>query len=143
MNQDSDSTVVKVNSLLLGTLMFVFGFLKLFEPFSTWFDVQITKSGLPRLSIPAGIAGEMIIGLGLLSTPIVRRKASKLYNPIVFTASAGLIVNMGVAIYVHLHPDVPAHVLPLGIKPPFIPSVVLILAAGNLYALQRSRQRQT
>lgn len=123
--------------------MFVFGFLKLFEPFSTWFDVQITKSGLPRLSIPAGIAGEMIIGLGLLSTPFVRRKASKLYAPVVFVASVGLIVNMGVAIYVHLHPEVPANVLPLGIKPPFIPSFVLILAAVNVYALYRCRGRQT
>jgi hypothetical protein len=123
--------------------MFVFGFLKLFEPFRTYFGVQIAKSGLPRLSIPAGIAGEMVIGLGLLSTPIVRRQASKLYNPVVFAASAGLIVNMGVAIYVHLHPEVPARVLPLRIKPPFIPSVVLVLAAGNLYALQRDRQRQS
>lgn len=143
MNHKSYSTVVKYNSLLLGTLMFVFGLLKLFEPFRTWFDVQIAKSGLPRLSIPAGIAGEMIIGLGLLSTPFVTRKAPNLYTPVVFVASAGLIVNMGVAIYVHLHPEVPARVLPLGIKRPFIPSFVLILAAVNLYALRRGSERQT
>ena len=34
---------------------------------------------------------------------------------------------MGVAIYVHLQPGVPASVLPLGIKPPVIPVIVLLL----------------
>ncbi|MET0701785.1 MAG: hypothetical protein ABWY93_19205 [Mycobacterium sp.] len=122
--------------------MFVFGFLKLFEPFNKWFKVQITESGLPRASIPAGIAGEMVIGLGLLSTPVVKRMAPNLYTPVVFAASAGLIVNMGVAIYVHVQPEVPSNVLPLGIKPPIIPSFVLILAAVNLYALHRGKGRQ-
>lgn len=140
MNRTAHNNVVKYNSLFLGTLMFAFGFLKLFEPFRTWFDVQITKSGLPRLSIPAGIAGEMIIGLGLLSTPFVRKKAQNLYAPVVFVASAGLIVNIGVAVYVHLQPEVPANVLPLGIKPPFIPSFVLLLAAVNLLALRRHNE---
>jgi hypothetical protein len=141
VHQNASSNVVKYNSLFLGIFMFAFGFLKLFEPFSTWFDVQITKSGLPRLSIPAGISGEMIIGLGLLSTPFVRKRIPNLYTPLVFVASAGLIVNMGVAIYVHLQPEVPANVLPLGIKPPFIPSFVLLLAAVNLIALRRGKGR--
>jgi len=34
---------------------------------------------------------------------------------------------MGVAIYVHLQPGVPASVLPLAIKPPVIPVTVLLL----------------
>jgi hypothetical protein len=44
----------------------------------------------------------------------------------------GLIVNMCVAIYVHLQPNVPAEVLPLGIKPPFIPLSFLALAVWEL-----------
>jgi uncharacterized membrane-anchored protein len=142
MKHPSHSTVVKYDSLFLGTLMFVFGFLKLFEPFRTWFDVQITKSGLPRVSIPAGIAGEMIIGTGLLSTFLLRGKAENLHAPVVFVASAALIGNMGIAVYVHLQPEVPANVLPLGIKAPVIPSIVLLLAAVNLLALRRENERQ-
>jgi len=47
-------------------------------------------------------------------------------------ASLSLIVMMCVATYVHLQPNVPASVLPLGIKPPVIPLSFLLLAAGNL-----------
>jgi hypothetical protein len=39
-----------------------------------------------------------------------------------------LVTQMFVAIYVHLQPQVPAGVLPLGIKPPVIPGVVLLFA---------------
>jgi hypothetical protein len=53
-------------------------------------------------------------------------------------ASAGLVVNMGVAIYVHLQPEVPANVLPLGIKPPLIPLVFMLLAGLNLFELFRT-----
>ena len=123
--------------------MFAFGFLKYFEPFRTMFDVQITKSDLPRLSIPVGKIAEMAIGLGLLLPAVFRQKFSNLDGPIVFVASAGLVINMGVAIYVHLQPEVPARVLPLGIKPPFIPLFVLFLAVANLYQLYRGNRRQS
>jgi hypothetical protein len=46
---------------------------------------------------------------------------------ILLIACSSLFVEMLVAIYVHLHPGVPAAVLPLGIKPPVIPLVVLLL----------------
>ncbi len=42
-------------------------------------------------------------------------------------ACSSLFVVMLVAIYVHLQPGVPAEVLPLGIKPPVIPLLVLLL----------------
>lgn len=143
MTQTQGNKIVKRNSLFLGVFMFLFGFLKLFQPFSGWFDIQVTKSGLPRFSIPLGKAGEMAIGLGLLSAPCFRQRVPKLYDPIVFAASAGLIVNMGVATYVHVQPEVPANVLPLGIKPPFIPLFVMCLAAVNLYQLDRGKTRQS
>lgn len=123
--------------MFLGVFMFLFGFLKLIEPFRTMFDIQITKSDLPRFSIPMGKAGEMAIGLGLVLPTCFRQKIPNLYSPIVFGASAGLIVNMGIATYVHLQPEVPANVLPLGIKTPFIPLFVMFLAAVNLYQIYR------
>ena len=51
-----------------------------------------------------------------------------------------LVTQMSVAIYVHLQPEVPANVLPLGIKPPVIPSVVLVL--GLLTALLSGRSEE-
>ena len=137
MKQTKDDKILKYNSIFLGVFMFLFGFLKLFEPFHTWFDIQITKSGLPRFSIPLGKAGEMAIGLGLLLPSCFRQTIPSLYSPIVFATSAGLVVNMGIATYVHLQPEVPANVLPLGIKTPFIPLFVMFLAAVNLYQLYR------
>lgn len=139
-----DDKFLKYNSMFLGTAMFSFGFLKFFEPFRTWFAIQITKSGLPRFSIPMAIAGEMSIGLGLLSAPYLGRcGGSKLYGPIVSAASAALIANMGGATYVHLHPDVPADVLPLKIKPPVIPLLFMSLAAVNLFRLGRDNKRRS
>ena len=133
----SANKILTYNSLFLGTVMFVFGFLKFFDPFNTWFHVQISKSGLPPLSIPMGIAVETSIGLSLLLASLFREKIGSLFKPIVSMASAGLIVNMAIAIYVHVQPEVPADVLPFGIKPPFIPLVVMLLAVLNLVELRR------
>jgi hypothetical protein len=41
------------------------------------------------------------------------------------------------AIYVHLQTNVPAEVLPLKIKPPFIPASTLLLAFLNIYLLSK------
>jgi len=140
MRTTSENEVLKYNSRFLGTVIFAFGVLKFFEPFHAWFHIQIAKSGLPPLGVPLGIAGEMSIGLGLLLASSFRTKIKSLFTPIVALASAGLIVNMAVAIYVHLQPEVPANVLPLGIKPPFIPLVFMLLAGLNLFELFRTNQ---
>ncbi|OBG54866.1 MULTISPECIES: hypothetical protein [unclassified Mycobacterium] len=143
MTPISDNKAVKYNSMFLGSTMFLFGFLKFFDPFRSWFDVQITKSGLPRLCIPMGIAGEISIGLGLLSAARVGRETSNLVGPIASAASAGLIANMAGATYVHVHPEVPANVLPLKIKPPIIPLVFMLLAAVNLVQLRRDHGQRS
>ena len=140
MRTTSENTVLNYNSRLLGTVIFIFGFLKFFEPFHTWFHVQIARSGLPPLSAPLGIAGEISIGLSLLLASSFRRRIGNLFAPISALASAGLIVTMAVAIYVHLQAEVPADVLPLGIKPPFIPLVFLLLAGLNLFQLFRTNE---
>ena len=46
-----------------------------------------------------------------------------------------LFTQMGVAIYVHLQPGVPASVLPLGIKPPVIPIFVLLLGLFTAFGV--------
>lgn len=141
MRDASENNFLRYESMFLGATMFAFGFLKFFEPFHTWFHIQIAKSGLPPLSIPVGVAGEMAIGLGFLSASFLGRKIKGLFAPMVFLASAGLMVNMGVAVYVHLQPDVPAGVLPLGVKPPFIPLLFMLMAGGNLFQLSRTDRK--
>lgn len=125
----------KVLSLFLGVLMFAFGFLKFFEPFHGWFEVQIQQSHLPQESILAGKLGEMITGC-LFVLPWLRRSlAAKSGDQLLLLACLTLVVQMCVAIYVHLQPQVPANVLPLGIKPPVIPVVVLLLALLTAFAV--------
>ena len=118
--------------LFLGVAIFLFGFLKFFDPFHSWFEVQITNSGLPPLSFIMGIAGEMGTGLALLGSFFSRRQLGRAHHVISAGACLSLILVMCVATYVHLQPDVPAKVLPLGIKPPVIPLSFLMLAASDL-----------
>jgi hypothetical protein len=108
--------------------MFMFGFLKFFEPFHGWFEIQIQQSHLPHESILAGKLGEMVVGC-LFVWPWLRRSlTTKSRDQLLLVASTMLVTQMCVAIYVHLQPEVPASVLPLGIKTPVIPAVVLLLA---------------
>jgi len=53
-----------------------------------------------------------------------------------------LFMQMGVAIYVHLQPQVPAGVLPLGIKPPFIPVSVLLLGLITAFGVWKRLQAE-
>ena len=140
MRNTSENKVLKYNSRFLGTVIFVFGFVKFFEPFHTWFHIQIANSGLPLLGFPLGIAAEISIGLSLLLASVFRQRLNGLFTPIAALASAGLIVNMAVAIYVHLQPEVPANVLPLGIKTPFIPLAFALMAGLNLFQLCRTNE---
>ncbi len=114
-------------SLFLGVVMFLFGFLKLFEPVRGWFDIQIQQSHLPHEAILAGKVGEMVTGCLFLLPSVWRSLTAKSKDLFVLIACLMLVVQMGVAIYVHLQPEVPASVLPLGIKAPVIPVFVLVL----------------
>ena len=66
------SRLSKVLSLLLGIQMFMFGFLKFFQPIRGWFDVQIQQSHLPHEAIIAGKLTEMLTGV-LFLLPWLRR----------------------------------------------------------------------
>jgi len=108
--------------------MFMFGFLKLFQPFHGWFEIQIQRSHLPDEAILAGKLGEMVTGCLFLLPWLRRSLPAKSRDQILLLACLMLVTQMCVAIYVHLQPQVPASVLPLGIKPPVIPCVVLLFA---------------
>jgi hypothetical protein len=134
------SRLIKPLSLLLGVWMFVFGFLKFFPPFNGWFDIQIQQSHLPHEAILAGKLGEMVTGV-LFLLPWTRKSlAAKSRYSFLLIACMILVTQMSVAIYVHLQPEVPANVLPLGIKPPVIPSVVLVLGLLTAFSVWKERR---
>src|SRR5262245_323057 len=116
-------------SLVLGLLMFTFGFLKFVNPtIDGWFHVQIQQSHLPHSAILVGKIAEIVTGI-LFLLPRFRPWQRKWEGRILLIACASLFLVMLVAVYVHLQPGVPAEVLPLGIKPPVIPLFVLLLDA--------------
>jgi hypothetical protein len=121
------SRLSKVLSLSLGVLMFLFGFLKFLQPFRGWFEIQIQQSHLPHEAILAGKLTEMLTGVLFLLPWLRRSLTEKTKDQALLIACFILFTQMAVAIYVHLQPDVPASVLPLGIKPPVIPAFVLLL----------------
>jgi hypothetical protein len=121
--------------------MFMFGFLKFFQPIRGWFDVQIQQSHLPHEAILAGKLTELLTGVLFLLPWLWRSLTAKSKNQLLLTACFVLFTQMVVAIYVHLQPGVPASVLPLGIKPPVIPATVLLL--GLLTAFDVWKQLRT
>ncbi len=134
--------LTKALSLFLGVLMFMFGFLKFFEPFRGWFDIQIQQSHLPHEAILAGKLGEMVTGCLFLLPWLRRSLTAKSRDQLLLLACSILVTQTGVAIYVHLQPQVPASVLPLGVKPPVIPFVVLLLALLTANAVWKERRAE-
>ena len=130
---------LKVLTLLLGVWMFMFGFLKFFQPIRGWFDVQIQQSHLPHEAVIAGKVSEMVTGVLFLLPWLRRSLTAKSKDQILLIACFILFTQMVVAIYVHLQPGVPASVLPLGIKPPVIPGFVLLLALLTAFAVWKER----
>ena len=82
----------------------------------------MANSGLDKYTpMWIGITGEIVVGLALIVSLVIDKKlTSKIFRLTIQLASAAIIPMMAVAIYVHLQPNVPAEVLPLKIKPPFI-----------------------
>ncbi|HYF68726.1 MAG TPA: hypothetical protein VD884_11345 [Ohtaekwangia sp.] len=125
--------------LFLGISMFMFGFLKFFDPFKGWYSVQISKSGLGAVSYGLGILGELVVGTIFLSLLIFRQGIRPKHHVLLSAfASVVVIAMMSTGTYVHLHPNVPADVLPLKIKPPFIPLIFLAAALLNLLSTWRN-----
>jgi len=128
-------TSVKVTTCLLGALMFLPGLNKLFEPAKTKFYTQLELSGLPftDLNYWMGISGELVIGVSLVALVIFQsRLGHMMRNRIFYFCHLVVIFMMLVAVYVHLHPNVPAEYLPLA-KTPYLPVAYLLIVSTNLF----------
>ncbi|MGA2834704.1 MAG: hypothetical protein ABSE55_16685 [Terracidiphilus sp.] len=136
------SRLSKTLSLFLGVLMSLFGFLKFFQPFHGWFEIQIQQSHLPHEAILAGKLTEILTGVLFLLPWLRRSLTAKTKDQILLVACFILFTQMAAAIYVHLQPGVPASVLPLGIKPPVIPVIVLLLDLLIAIAVWKERRAE-
>jgi len=123
----------KMTFWFLAISMFMFGILKFVNPFKGWYSVQIAKSELGQLSYTMGRLGEIAVGTTLILCLLYRRKIStKTFDLLTNTSLFTIIIIMLTAVYVHLNPNVPADVLPLKIKPPYIPLFLLVIALTNI-----------
>lgn len=129
---------VKIISAFLGFSMFMFGIVKFVNPFKGWYSAQIMNSGINESLYWPGIIGEISVGVLFLGGVLFRKKLSKkVFSLTIILASAIAIMLMVTAIRTHLHPNVPADVLPLKIKPPFIPGFFLLLAVADIFLTNR------
>ena len=129
---------VRIISAFLGISIFMFGVLKLVDPFKGWYSVQIMNSGLNESLYWPGIIGEITAGVLFLGAILFRKKLSKkAFSLTIILASAMATIIMATAIRTHLHPNVPADVLPLKIKPPLIPCFFLFLTLANIFLISR------
>lgn len=134
---------LKTISIFLGASMFMFGVLKFVNPFKGWYSVQVANSGLGEISYWMGIAGEITAGVILLGSLIFRKNLSPPQFKLAISGSSLLIIIMMLTgIWVHLQPEVPAEVLPLKIKPPYIPGFFLLLALTNFILTLKFLERR-
>lgn len=135
---------IKSISWFLGITMFMFGILKVLIPtINGWYSIQMTNSGLGEyIPVWLGILGEILVGLTLIISLIFRQKIPQnIFLTLTQMASFIIIIMMATAVYVHLSPNVPAEVLPLKIKPPYIPIFTLLLALTNIILLQGQKKK--
>jgi hypothetical protein len=134
---------VKIVSGVLGFGMLLPGIAKFFDPFKTSLQQQLSITEMPFPEVLEYFVkfGEIAIGLILLTLAFKGTKLAASNRRTLFNLShLAVAVIMVVALYVHLHPEVPAEILPMGMKPPFLTLFYLALVAANFY-LNRSVQK--
>lgn len=129
---------LNIISWFLGISLFMTGILKFIDPFKTWYAAQISGSGMGALEHILGLTGEIGVGLAVMLTLIFRSKMQiNTFSRLIILLSAGVIVIMVVASYVHMQPNVPAEVLPMQIKPPIIPGFYILLSVLNIVLVKK------
>ena len=131
---------VKVITGVLGFLMLMAGSAKFTEPFNFFIYKQLSLSGFPFPEIMQYVVKMSEVGLGLALLYITfmgGRLSAGLRNKIFNLCHLTVAIMMIVAIYVHLHPNVPAEILPMEIKPPFMPIFFLLIISANFFLYRK------
>lgn len=132
---------VKIMTGFVSFFMLIPGLVKFTEPFKRFFHTQITQSEMPFpvLAKVFGQGGEILVGIALVVLLFFwNRFEPKLASKVFVLANSMAIGILLVAIYVHLHPAVPAEVLPGEIKPPFLSISLSVMAAFNIYLANKA-----
>ena len=127
--------ITKIITAILGIVILMPGIAKFSEPFKTFIYQHIKLIVFPLSEIMQHIVKFSEVGIGLMMIFIAflgHKLNSKTRDTLFFLGNTGIISMMIVAIYTHLHPDVPAEILPLEYKPPVMAVAYLILAIVNL-----------
>ena len=136
--------LIKIITGFLGTGMLLPGLGKFTEPFNIFIYKQLELTGIPFPEVMQHVVklSEVAIGLILIFIAFLGNKLSAAFrNKIFYLANSIIIVMMIVAIYVHLHPNVPAEILPLESKPPIMAVAYILLVVLNTY-MYRKQSRQ-
>lgn len=132
----------------LGGVFLVTGVVKFFDPFTTMFAKQIAMSWIPFPAVSKwiGLSGEIVAGVMMFLLAFYRTRVSpKLVHYAFLFANSVILVVMSVALSIHLHYDVPAAVLPFGLKPPVLSFIIICLAARTMriHRVNRYKLRRT
>ncbi len=125
---------VKIVTGTLGFFMLIPGLAKLTEPFKTFIFQHLEIIGFPFPDLMQYVVkySQIVIGLTLLFLAFKGNSLNLiLRNQIFYLANFSVVVMMLVAIYTHLHPDVPAAILPVQFKPPILPFGYIFLVVIN------------
>ncbi len=131
---------VKILTAVLGFFMLIPGLAKFTEPFKTFIyqHLLLTRFPFPDSMQYVVKFGEAAIGLALLFLAFRGNSLSDGGRRSLFNLShLAVVVTMIVAIYTHMHPDVPAGILPMEFKPPYLPIFYLLLVGVNSYLFKR------
>ncbi|MGQ1946560.1 hypothetical protein ACT3CD_05595 [Geofilum sp. OHC36d9] len=129
----------KTITSIVAFFLLIPGLLKFSDPFKTMFTIQIEKSGLPfpHLSFIIDQSSEILTGILLYSLLYFWKKfPPNLGNQLFYIGYIMVFPIMVLAIYIHLHPNVPASLLPFESKLPLLSLTLLILSGLNLYLQQ-------
>lgn len=129
------SKKVKILTGILGLFMLMPGIAKFTQPFKSFIYQHLFLINFPFPNITQYIVkfSEVLIGLTLLILVFKKDFLNSNFRKKLFYLNHIAIISMMlVAIYVHLHPNVPAKVLPMEIKPPYMPVFYILLVTINL-----------
>ena len=127
--------LLKISIGFTAFFMLVPGLAKLTDKFGSFFTRQIDLANLPFpvLSFWGGLLSEILFGLILFGFLFFSKKCKyKNMKETYIITNLGVAVMMLVALYVHLHPEVPAEILPFEEKAPVLTVTVLVAVVYNL-----------
>ncbi|WP_111707069.1 hypothetical protein [Lutibacter citreus] len=127
---------VKIITGILGFIMLIPGLAKFTEPFKTFIYKHLTIIGFPLPDLMQYVVKFSEIGVGVLLIYIAFKGGKlnpSIRNKLFYLGNLTVAIMMVVAVYTHVHPNVPAEILPMEFKPPYMPIGYLILVAVNVY----------